>query len=106
MEQTRSFLRTLAQPLLTRTVLKLPPLLRYGVYLTSLLALASITRHAINAAMALPQASTQNSHAVQPSPRKRRMVHLKTKEECRLGDETIEVWSVELPSRHAEGVLK
>jgi tRNA-specific adenosine deaminase 3 len=36
----------------------------------------------------------------------RRMVHLKTKEECRLGNETIQVWTVELPSRHAEGILR
>ena len=37
---------------------------------------------------------------------KRQMVHLKTKEECRLGNETIQVWTVELPSKHAEGILK
>ena len=36
----------------------------------------------------------------------RQMVHLKTKEECRLGNETIQVWTVELPSKHAEGILK
>lgn len=35
-----------------------------------------------------------------------RMIHLKTKEECRLKNETIQVWSVELPSKHAEGILK
>ncbi|KAK4633683.1 tRNA-specific adenosine deaminase subunit TAD3 [Fulvia fulva] len=40
-----------------------------------------------------------------PEP-KRRMVHLKTKEECRLGNETIQVWTVELPSKHAEGILR
>ncbi|EMC96277.1 hypothetical protein BAUCODRAFT_69706 [Baudoinia panamericana UAMH 10762] len=34
------------------------------------------------------------------------MVHLKTKEECRLGNETIRVYTVELPSKHAEGILK
>lgn len=39
-------------------------------------------------------------------PPKRQMVHLKTKEECRLGNETIQVWTVELPSKHAEGVLR
>lgn len=39
-------------------------------------------------------------------PPKRQMVHLKTKEECRLGNETIQVWTVEMPSRYAEGVLK
>lgn len=37
---------------------------------------------------------------------KRRILHLKTKEECRLGNDTIQVWTVELPSKHAEGVLK
>ncbi|KJX96109.1 hypothetical protein TI39_contig831g00007 [Zymoseptoria brevis] len=37
---------------------------------------------------------------------KRRMVHLKTKEECRLSKETIQVWTVEMPSKHAEGILK
>lgn len=36
----------------------------------------------------------------------RRMVHLQTKEECRLSSETIQVWTVELPSKHAEGILK
>ncbi|KAK5131331.1 hypothetical protein LTR08_000997 [Meristemomyces frigidus] len=39
-------------------------------------------------------------------PVKRQMLHLKTKEECRLGNETIRVWTVELPSKHAEGILK
>jgi tRNA-specific adenosine deaminase 3 len=34
------------------------------------------------------------------------MVHLKTKEECRLGNETIQVWTVELPSKYAEGILR
>jgi tRNA-specific adenosine deaminase 3 len=44
---------------------------------------------------------------IRPDPEpKRRMVHLKTKEECRLGNETIQVWTVELPSKHAEGILK
>ncbi|KAI5357989.1 Putative cytidine and deoxycytidylate deaminase domain, cytidine deaminase [Septoria linicola] len=42
---------------------------------------------------------------IEPEP-KRRMAHLKTKEECRLGNETIQVWTVELPSKHAEGILK
>jgi len=40
------------------------------------------------------------------SKRERSMVHLKTKEECRLSNETIEVWTVELPSKHAERILK
>ncbi|KAF2718549.1 hypothetical protein K431DRAFT_305968 [Polychaeton citri CBS 116435] len=37
---------------------------------------------------------------------KHQMVHIKTKEECRLGNETIQVWTVELPSKSAEGVFK
>lgn len=36
----------------------------------------------------------------------RRMQHIKTKEECRLGNETIDVWCLELPSKHAEGILR
>lgn len=41
-----------------------------------------------------------------PAPRERRMLALKTKEECRQGNETLQVWTVELPSKHAEGILK
>jgi hypothetical protein len=37
---------------------------------------------------------------------RRQMVHIKTKEECRLANETIDVWSIELPSKHAEAILK
>lgn len=37
---------------------------------------------------------------------KRQMIHVKTKEECRLANETIDVWSIELPSKHAESILK
>nr|POF17737.1 trna-specific adenosine deaminase subunit tad3 [Quercus suber] len=36
----------------------------------------------------------------------RRMYHLKTKEECRLANDTINVWTVEMPSKHAESVLR
>ncbi|KAM0713874.1 hypothetical protein Q7P37_010836 [Cladosporium fusiforme] len=42
---------------------------------------------------------------VDDAPR-RQMVHVKTKEECRLANETIDVWSIELPSKHAECILK
>lgn len=54
--------------------------------------------------MASPVDSKAPSEVVKPP--QRRIVHLKTKEECRLGNETIQVWSVELPSKHAEGILK
>ena len=37
---------------------------------------------------------------------RRQMVHIKTKEECRLANETVDVWSIELPSKHAEAILK
>jgi len=37
---------------------------------------------------------------------RRGMVHVKTKEECRLANETVDVWSIELPSKHAESILK
>lgn len=40
------------------------------------------------------------------APPPRQMIHLKTKEECRLGNETIRVWTVELPSKYAEGILR
>lgn len=35
-----------------------------------------------------------------------RMQHLKTKEECRLKNDLVEIWTVEMPSKHAEGILK
>ncbi|KAK0254252.1 hypothetical protein B0A54_04385 [Friedmanniomyces endolithicus] len=57
-----------------------------------------------------PDTTTAGSTATAVPPvsdnHKRRMLHLKTKEECRLGNETIQVWTVELPSKHAEGILK
>lgn len=37
---------------------------------------------------------------------RRQMLHVKTKEECRLANETIDVWSIELPSKHAESILR
>jgi hypothetical protein len=85
----------------TRAVLG-PLFGRHVVSLTAPLALASFILALRYAAMAVLQ--TPNSTNAEPRPR--RMVHLKTKEECRLGNETIRVWTVELPSRHAEGILK
>lgn len=57
-----------------------------------------------NADMASPVDSTAPCEPVQT--RRRQMTSLKTKEECRLGNETITVWTVELPRKHAEGVLR
>jgi tRNA-specific adenosine deaminase 3 len=56
------------------------------------------------AAMALRRDSAIANDAV--ADPQHHMVHLKTKEECRLGNETIQVWTVELPSKYAEGILR
>lgn len=56
------------------------------------------------ATMARAKSSKANS-SVDDAPR-RQMVHVKTKEECRLANETIDIWSIELPSKHAESILK
>lgn len=80
-------------------------------------ALAEFFHHVFNNLIHLPRrafahatnmASRHDSKMASPlhRPSKRQMVHLKTKEECRLGNETIQVWTVELPSKHAEGVLR
>ena len=65
-----------------------------------------------------PHAPTQPPSAIMPKAKpsraadpvgevqRRQMVHIKTKEECRLGNETVDVWSIELPSKHAESILK
>lgn len=64
------------------------------------------SRNLIAAVMAaMPRRDSKFTIEPEPEP-KRRMAHLKTKEECRLGNETIQVWTVELPSKHAEGILK
>lgn len=55
---------------------------------------------------ALMAALRRDSKTIDDVVAKRHMVHLKTKEECRLGNETIQVWTVELPSKHAEGILR
>ncbi|KAK4550865.1 hypothetical protein LTR36_000445 [Oleoguttula mirabilis] len=79
-----------------------PPLLRHVFHFQlHLLAAFNRARHAI---MGLPIDSKAAS--LSGEARKRQMLHLKTKEECRLGNETIQVWTVELPSKHAEGILK
>ena len=69
---------------------------------------ASLTLIHRIADFAAKMATRKDSKVSSPDirPPKRQMVHLKTKEECRLGNETIQVWTVELPSKHAEGVLK
>ncbi|KAK5122764.1 hypothetical protein LTR85_003679 [Meristemomyces frigidus] len=82
--------------------LPFPPLLRDVFNFNfSFLSAFNRIRHAIMGAPIDSKASSPSGE-----PRKRQMLHLKTKEECRLGNETIQVWTVELPSKHAEGILK
>ncbi|KAK5702893.1 hypothetical protein LTR97_003839 [Elasticomyces elasticus] len=95
LQTARSFFTSLL------TSRRLPPFLRHGFFVVLLLSAFATARHALMVLSQLPTTITPAGE-----PRKRRMVHLKTKEECRLGNETIQVWTVELPSKHAEGILK
>lgn len=61
-------------------------------------------QHLAHANMASPVDSLAPGEVGMPP--KRQMIGLKSKEECRLGNETITVWTVELPRKHAEGVLR
>jgi len=54
----------------------------------------------------MPRAKGSTVHDVDEDVQRRQMVHVKTKEECRLANETVDVWSIELPSKHAENILK
>lgn len=93
----RAFLHTCIHAASLRNLL---PLLRNAFLFLSQLARRAVER----ANMASPVDSKAPSHHDEHG--KRRMVHLKTKEECRLGNDTIQVWTVEMPSKHAEGILK
>ncbi|KAI7483680.1 hypothetical protein KC351_g5003 [Hortaea werneckii] len=68
-------------------------------------SLFSALQRSITRIMGRPLDAKPAAGAADQRPQ-RRMVHLKTKEECRLGNETIRVWTLELPSKHAEGILK
>ena len=54
----------------------------------------------------MPRAKGSKVHDLDEDVQRRQMVHVKTKEECRLANETVDVWSIELPSKHAENILK
>lgn len=54
----------------------------------------------------MPRAKGSKVHDLDQDVQRRQMVHVKTKEECRLANETVDVWSIELPSKHAENILK
>ena len=54
----------------------------------------------------MPRAKGSKATDHDEDVQRRQMVHVKTKEECRLANETVDVWSIELPSKHAENILK
>lgn len=54
----------------------------------------------------MPRAKGTKAIDLAGDVQRRAMVHVKTKEECRLANETVDVWSIELPSKHAESILK
>lgn len=54
----------------------------------------------------MPRAKGSKAFDLAGDIQRRQMVHIKTKEECRLANETVDVWSIELPSKHAEAILK
>ena len=54
----------------------------------------------------MPRAKGSKAIDLAGDYQRRQMVHIKTKEECRLANETVDVWSIELPSKHAEAILK
>ena len=54
----------------------------------------------------MPRAKGSKAIDLAGDIQRRQMVHIKTKEECRLANETVDVWSIELPSKHAEAILK
>ena len=54
----------------------------------------------------MPRAKGSKAIDLAGDIQRRQMVHIRTKEECRLANETVDVWSIELPSKHAEAILK
>jgi len=54
----------------------------------------------------MPRAKGTKAIDLAGDVQRRGMVHVKTKEECRLVNETVDCWSIELPSKHAESILK
>lgn len=70
--------------------------------------LSSSTLHALSSPLSAIMPRAKGSKAFDPvgDVQRRQMVHVKTKEECRLANETVDVWCIELPSKHAENILK
>ncbi|KAF2858473.1 hypothetical protein K470DRAFT_296363 [Piedraia hortae CBS 480.64] len=67
---------------------------------------SSMGRSAFHALRFGPTPVLKKSATTPKPPRRRYLLHLKTKEECRLGLELIKMWIVQLPSKHAEGILR
>lgn len=78
------------------------------IRLPAVLATLLRSPHATPAAPSAIMPRAKGSKAQDPvgDIQRRQMVHVKTKEECRLANETVDVWSIELPSKHAESILK
>lgn len=107
----RSFLTNNASRLFAWARARFPPLLHHVASHfhfphVDLVTLLYRLTHAISAIMGVRADSKTDSAAGGDRRPTKHMVHVKTKEECRLGTVTIQVWTVEMPSKHAEGVLK
>ena len=78
------------------------------VRLPAVLALLLRSPHATSppTSAIMPRAKGSKALDLAGDIQRREMVHIKTKEECRLANETVDVWSIELPSKHAEAILK
>lgn len=78
------------------------------IRLPAVLATFLRSPHATSTTPSAIMPRAKGSKAIDPvgDVQRRQMVHIKTKEECRLGNETVDVWSIELPSKHAESILK
>jgi len=78
------------------------------VRLPAVLALLLRSPHATSppTSAIMPRAKGSKALDLAGDIQRRQMVHIKTKEECRLANETVDVWSIELPSKHAEAILK
>jgi hypothetical protein len=78
------------------------------IRLPAVFALLMRSPHATSPPPSAIMPRAKGSKAIDPvgDIQRRQMVHVKTKEECRLANETVDVWSIELPSKHAESILK
>jgi len=97
----RAFLARLAHDVVA--LLRLPA--DFALFLRSPHAHAPSTSATPPSAI-MPRAKGSKAIDLVGDIQRRQMIHIKTKEECRLGNETVDVWNIELPSKHAESILK